>query len=253
MSVVVTQLVTDALTKIRVARAGDVLGPDDADLGLRTLNALFDALNAKRRAIYTRTFRTFTLTANHQPHTIGLVANVPDLTVTIGRPVRLVSANLVLANNIRSPLTIVTDADWNAISAGAAAGQAITIKATIPQVLYYEPGWPNGSIFLYPVCSAANGLEILADTLLAAVAATDLLDLPFGYQLWLTLKLAKLLAPDFGQAFSLDNATALREVETDLFSTNDVIPDLVTVDAGMPGAGGGAYDYRVGPLSLTGR
>lgn len=248
MSVVVSQLLTDSLGKIRAARAGDVSQPDDAALALRAFNALLDALNAKNRAIYTRNFHTFTLTANHQPHTIGVSG--ADLTVTIGRPKRIVAANIVLTGNVRSPLDILTDEEWGAIRAGAAAGQTITITSSPSRKLYYETGWPNGSIFLYPPSSAANGLELLTETLLASVAATDTLDLPFGYQLWLTLKLAKILAPDFGQTFAQgDNEANLREVEADLFAVNDVVPDLVTVDAGMPGGSGGGYDNRLGPLS----
>lgn len=253
MSVSVSQLLTDSLGKIRAARAGDVIGADDAALALRAFNALLDALNVKGQAIYNHAFATFTLTANHQPHTIGVTANTPDFTVTTGRPSRIVRANLILPNNIRSPLRVLDDDGWNEIRAGAAAGQAITITSSVPQFLYYDTSWPNGGIYLYPVPTAAYGLELLTETLLASVTDTDTLDLPFGYQLWLTLKLAQYLASDFGQSFGAENAKALREVEADLFGTNTVIPELVTLDAGMPGGSGGTYDHLTGLLDLPGR
>jgi hypothetical protein len=51
-SVVVSDLITDAFTEIRAARAGDVLAPEQMAWGLGKLNRLLDRWNANPRASY---------------------------------------------------------------------------------------------------------------------------------------------------------------------------------------------------------
>lgn len=251
MQIAVSDLLRLALGEIRVTRAGDVTGPDDQADALLLFNELLDALNADSRAVYTRTFTTFTpLIANHQPHTIGLAANAPDFTVTIGRPKSVLKGNIILTGNIRSPLDIVDDDQWNAIRAGAAAGQTPTITSSIPRVLRYDNAWPLGSLYLWPVPSIAYGLELLTETLLASVADSDMLDLPFGYPMALHLTLAEMCANMWGQALPQNLERRARDARAVIWGANDTIPNLVTRDGGMPGRGGGAYDYRTGGNTL---
>lgn len=257
MSISVNDFLTAALVEIRVARGGDVASPDDMDLALTLFNELLDAWNADARAVYNRTFTTFTLTANLQPHTIGLAANTPTFTVTIARPTKVLNANLILSNNIRVPFIlpngergILNDDQWNAITAGAAAGQAVTITASVPRYLYYSSGWPNGSIYLWPVPSTAYGLELETDTLLAAVELADTLDLPPGYQQALRLTLAETLCGAFGQNTPPSLMTRAKQARDRIFGVNDQIPDLDTRDAGMPSGGSrrGRFNYLTGQV-----
>lgn len=245
MSIVVGAFLTAALAEIRVARAGDVLSPDDQDFALLIFNELLEALNIEDRAIYTSNFPTFTLTPNLQPHTIGLVANSPTFAVATARPARLTAANLMItaaSPSIRMPLELVDEAAWMGI-------RARTVTAAIPRWLFYGDDWPNGSIYLWPVPTTAYGLELDIPKLLVAVAATDTMDLPPGYQQALRLTLAELLAPAFGQQVSQSTAMKAREARARVWAANDTIPDLVTRDAGMPGGRGGTYDYRTGQIS----
>lgn len=249
----VSDLLVGALTEIRVARAGDTPSPDDMATMLFLFNEYLDALNADSRAIYTVGFETFTLTPALQPHTIGLVANTPTFAVSVGRPSRILNANLILADNIRVPFRrlngargILDDAEWNAILAGAAAGQTPTITSAVPTHLYYSPEWPNGSIFLWPVPTTAYGLELETETLLAQMALDDDLSLPPGYQQMLRLTLAELAAPSFGQAVGPRTAQVAAEARARVWANNAEIPNAATRDAGMPGGSGGGYDYRTG-------
>lgn len=253
MSIPVTSFLTLALSEIRAVSAGDVVSADDLDLALLIFNEYLDWLNANDRALYDRDFTTYTLTPNLQPHTIGLTANSPTFTVTTNRPSAIVNANIILANNIRSRLSIVNDQGWNAIVAGAAAGQTPTITATIPTVLYYGSSWPNGSIYLWPVPTAAYGLELETETLLAQVALSDTLTLPPGYQQALRLSVAELCAPHLGLTVSPDTRAAARAARELVWGANDDIPSIVTRDAGMPGGvSGSAFDYRTGFMDLGG-
>ena len=242
MQQTVASLLTGALAEIRVARAGDVPDGDTTDLALAMFNELLDALNAENRAIYTRAFATFTLTANHQPHTIGLSTNAPDFTVTVGRPVAIRGANLVLSNNIRSPLTLRDDDWWLDL-------RAPTITSAVPTDLNYRADWPNGSIYLWPVPTTAYSLELVTDTQLAQVASADTLDLPPGYIQALRLTLAELLAPAFGQTVSASTAQKAIAARARVWTNDDEVPTLDTVDAGMPtGRRGRGYDFRTGFL-----
>jgi hypothetical protein len=238
------------LGELGAARAGDVIAGDDQADALLLFNELLDALNADSRAVYNRAFTTYALTPLLQPHTIGLAANAPTFSVTIGRPKTVLKANIILTGNIRAPLEIVDDDQWNAIRAGAAAGQTPTITSSIPRILRYDNGWPNGSLYLWPVPTIAYGLELLTETLLAGVADTDTLDLPFGYPMALRLTLAEMCANTWGQPLPENLERRAREARAVIWGTNDVIPNLVTRDGGMPGGRGGTYDYRTGLNSL---
>jgi hypothetical protein len=241
MQITVPALLTRALAEIRVARGGDVLDGDTADLALTLFNELLDGLNADGRAIYARGFATFTLTPNHQPHTIGLSTNtpVPDFTVTVGRPVAIRGANLVLANNVRSPLALRDDEWWLDL-------RVPTVPSAIPTDLNYRPDWPNGSIYLWQVPTTAYSLELVTDTQLAQVASGDTLDLPQGYVQALALTLAELCAPAFGQTVSGSTVIKAREARARVWGDDDEIPTLDTRDAGMPNSGGGGFNFRTG-------
>lgn len=248
MQGVTSDLVTGALTEIRVARAGDVVGPDDMDLGLRLLNEMLDGYNADKRAIYARQFlgvapgTPFTLTPNHNPHTIGLAASAPDFVVTVGPPSEIIRASLVLQTNIRHPLNVRNEFFWSRISAPA-------ITSSVPSDLYYSlKSWPVGSINLYPIPLTAYQIELMASVLFAQVALTTPYDFPFGYQAALRLSLAEKCSNAFGQPVPPTLKTEAAKARAIAWGNNNPIPELNTIDGGMPGSptSGGYWDYRTG-------
>lgn len=244
MSIAVNAFLRLALAEIRVARAGDAVSPDDQDDALAIFNELLDSLNADGRALYTSSMTQFTLTPSLQPHTIGLAANTPTFAVSVGRPADIKAANLVLTNvtpNIRIPLNLRDDAWWM-------DQRARGVTASIPCDLFYSADWPNGAIYLWPVPLTAYGLELNFSTLLAQVAATDTFDLPAGYQQALRLTLAELLAPAFGQTVSQSTRDKARDARARVWGNNDVIPNLCTRDAGMPGGSGGGFSFLTGRI-----
>src|SRR5438552_3839020 len=129
---------------------------DDA---LLVFNELLDLWNVNGRALYGRTFTTFTLTPNLQPHSIGIAANAPTFSVSVARPSKIRQANLVLANSIYRPLN-VRDEAWYLNR------RAPAVKSAVPTDLFYSDDMPNGNLFLYPVPTTAYGLQLDFDTLL---------------------------------------------------------------------------------------
>lgn len=239
MSITVVDFLAATLAEIRVARAGDVLAADDQDLALLLFNELLEALNAESRAVYSDAFTSYVLTPNLQPHTIG-----PSGTFTATqRPVTLEGANLVLTNvtpNIRVPLTLRDSAWWLNLRARG-------VTSSVPIDLYYQPTWPNGNLNLWPVPTTAHSLELETRVLLLSVAVGDTMNLPPGYQQALRLTLAELCASPFGQQVSQTTAAKAREARARIWGVNDTIPNLDTIDAGMPaGTRRGGFSFVTG-------
>ncbi len=237
MSTAIADLLFNAAVEINAARAGDALSPEDQTLLLYLFNEMLDEWNARSQALYATQKPIFTLTPNHQPHTIGITANSPDFVVSTARPTKILEANLIIGNNIRKAVNIRDDQWYMALLAPQ-------ITAAISSDLWYNDGWPNGSIYLYPIITTAWQLEMLIQVLLASVAATDTFDMPMGYQSALRLSLAERAAPSFGQltgAGLQSLATRAKDARAAVFGANQTpIPRISTRDGGMPGGPGGS-------------
>lgn len=230
-------LVTSALTEIRVARAGDVVNGDDMAFGVAVLNRLLNLWNADRRRVYGDTFADYTLTPNLSPHTIG-----PGGTfVVTQRPVRLDAAALNVGGSpaAYTPIT-VREADWYARQSVPA------LTSSLPTDVYYDPAWPLGKLYFWPVPTTASSVRLWTRVLLASVAQADDFSLPPGYQAALELTLAEELGPAFGQTVAASTALRARQARATVFSDHDDTPRLVTADAGIPcsGGAGGRFNYR---------
>ncbi len=240
MAIKVDAFLALALKEIRAARAGDVIQPSDQDDALAVFNELLEALSGTSRALFAVTFPTFNLIANHQPHTIGPGG---DFNVT-RRPVSILSGSLWISTTIKMPLWFHDRTWWSQI-------MAPKIAVTVPGDAYYEPEWPLGKFYFWPIESSALQVELQLRTELLNVVATDTLDLPQGYQQALRLTLAELLAPMFGQTVSASTAQKAREARAQVWGNNDRIPNLRTRDGGMPGGHGGGhggYDHFTGTV-----
>jgi hypothetical protein len=240
-AIVAQDVVTAALIDIRVARAGDVINPEDLAFGMSKLNRLLDRWNADPRARFNYGFAAYALTPNHQPHTIG--PTNADFTVT-ARPATIRAANLILTDVspvVRRPIDLIDDEQWATI-----AVQGIT--STIPTMLYYSPDWPvasgNGSIYLWPVPTTAYQLEILTAGLFAFLEAQDTFWMPFGYLDALTLTLSEELAPGFGQTVGSSMADSARSGRDLIFGNNDDVPRLHTADAGIGSSSGSSSAFN---------
>lgn len=239
MSIIVNAFLTAALAEIRVARAGDVVNPDDMDLALTIFNEYLDALNAEDRALYTTQFATYVLTPALQPHTIGVTADNPTWAIATARPVEIIRADLIISSTVRQPIAIRDNAWWMNV-------RVPTVASSIQTDLMYSADWPNGSIYFWPVPTTAYSVLLEVNTLLAQVALTDTFTLPPGYQQALRLSVAELMAPAFGQQVSAQTRAAAAEARDRVWGNNIAIPTLVTRDGGMPGGQSGGFDFRSG-------
>lgn len=239
MPITIRQLCVDAAQEIQAISPGEPLNASDAAILLALLRRLLNAWNANRLAVYATAFPQYTLVPNLSPTTIG--PSGATWTATI-RPVSLDGANLVLTPSVPNVNTLirVRDAQWW-------LGQSTpTLTSTYPTDVYYQPDWPNGKLFFWPVPTFAYDVQLMVRVLLdESVDLNDEFSLPPGYQNAITLTLAEMAVRSFGHPYDgtlAQDATRARAV---IFDNNTTPITLTTRDYGMtPGQGGSRADFN---------
>jgi len=238
MTVTVQAVLKAALVEIGVADPIMSLNANVQDRALGVLNLLLDAWNAERQAVYVNEFNSYTLTVSLNPHTIG--PSGATFTATTNRPESVDAANIVLDTNVRIPLAIRDAAWW--------ADQRVpAVETSVPRDLYYQPTWPNGSLYLWPVPDTAYTLHLMTRVVLAQVGINDSINLPPGYQAAITYTLAEWLAPGHRVDLKPGTVQQARHARSVVFGANHETPALATADYGL-GAGGAGFNWLTGEL-----
>lgn len=236
-SIRVQDLCTDAMLELGLVAAGNVPSGDDLAWVLSKLNRIIDRWNIDRNTIYADVPVSYTTTPALQPHTIGPTGTF----VVTQRPVAIDGATLILTG-ARYPLD-GHDVDWwRNLSLQ-------TITSSMPTDFYYSADWPNGSLYLWPVPTAAVTLELQTRIVLTQFLLPDTLSLPPGYQDAVTLTLAESIAPGFKVAVDPAMAQAARFARAQTFGANSAAVKLTTKDEGMPGSSSGGFNYRTRSFS----
>lgn len=234
------ELCQDAAREIGVFGEGNSLLEADANFFLGVLNRLLDNWNAERAAVYASAFQSFTLTPALSPHTIGPVGATWTMAV---RPVSITSAALILSGGsmpIYLPLTVRDNQWW-------ADQTTPTLSTSIPTDVYYQPDFPLGKLYFWPVPTVAYQVDLETRVLLAQVLlTTELVQLPPGYRDALTLTVAEQSCRAFGRPVAPDLAMSAGKARARIFANNDVTPNLVTQDSGMPSGRGSYLNWRSG-------
>lgn len=243
-SVAVSALIKDSLMEIGVLAGGANPSPDQADFCVGRLNQVFDNYNAMREASYVERFDTFTFIPNQQDYTLGPASDSPDFVIVNARPTAIDAANVILNNvnpTVRNPINIRDWQWWAGVSVR-------DVHTTFPTDLYYEANWPSGILKVWPVPTAAYGLEIVTTNTFGQVTVTDTINFPSGYHAAIMLTLAEDLASPFGQTLLPLTSTKAREARARIFAMNEFSPRLRTQDAGMPSnsRNRASFNYRTG-------
>jgi hypothetical protein len=151
---------------------------------------------------------------------------------------------LILNNvfpNVDTVITIRDDQWWNEQSVKF-------LTATLPTDLYYEPDWPNGSIFFWPVPTIAYQVRLELWTLIAQfVTLQDPFSMPPAYRKALTLSLAEsLIGPFQVPNPSPELGVQARAARAAVFGNNTKSPRMESADSGIPTGGRGReiFNYR---------
>jgi hypothetical protein len=235
-----TDIISNSLLEIGKLAQGETANAGDVAWGLSKLNRMIDAWNARRLFIFAVNFvETYTLTPGLIPHTIGPSSNIPapNFATVNGstRPARIESAAIIL-NNINPKVTQPLnprDADWWANE------RIKTLQTDLPTEFYYEPDYPLGKIFLWPVPITAWGLELQTWTEFNKFTTSTTITLPQGYEDAITWSLAETMMASYRvQADrSAEIRLQARSARAVIQSINAKTPLIASRDYGMPHKG----------------
>lgn len=233
MPITAQNIIKDALLEVGVISPADGLDADVANFALGKLNRLLDNWNAERAAVFANQIKTYALTPGLQPHTIGPSGSF----IEAQRPVSIEAANLVYSTGTRVPLNMRHPQWWRTLTLPLLKGP--------PSDLYYEPSWPDGAIYLWPVPTTAYDLELFIRVVLSGLDLSSAFSLPPGYQDAITLTLAEdIVGPLRAEPSGLLVQKA-REARARIFNNNDHPPRIATADYGF-GVRRGTFDYLTG-------
>lgn len=141
-------IITLSLKDIGVLGSGQTPEAEDTNDAFTTLNQMISEWARKRWLIYRLTTLGFTSTGS-QTYTVGPGGNYP----ATERPARIESAfvrflNTTAPNQIDQPLGILQSReDYNRIG--------VKSLGTVPYLLWYDPVYPQGLIYPWPIPQAA--------------------------------------------------------------------------------------------------
>lgn len=176
--------------------------------------------------------------------------SAPDFPIPSTRPVKIVNANIILNNNgniVRVPMRIV-DADWW-------ANQRVPqIQTTLPTHLYYQPEFPNGLLYFWPVPQVAYPAELETWINLSQLALNDSFVMPPGYEDAVTYSLAEALCPSFGRQPDPTLINLAMKARALIQGLNSDAPLITTADFGIPGPssdqrGRADFNWKTGNLA----
>lgn len=180
-------LIKSAAIKLGAIQTGETLSADEVSDSLAILNSWLDSESTVKGMIYHIQQESFTWNANQASQTIGTGG---DFNTT--RPIHIEDGTYFRdVNTIDDPITILRDRQ----SYDSLASKTDT--TTFPEILYYEPDYPLGVLYVYPVPSQNITFKLNSWKALQVFALTDNLAMPPGYQWMIENNLAVHLEPVF--------------------------------------------------------
>jgi len=185
------QLIYSALRWIGALRPGQGASDEAYEDGLTTLNGMLEMWSIERMMIYSTSFQSFDIVDNQQSYTIGTGGDWD-----IPRPPKVDRASVVMTTGsypVEIPLTVLQYTDWQLV-------RVKTIPSTIPQMVYFDEGFPLNRAYLYPIPNGGQPIQIKLYywALLERFADLDTnYEFPPGYDLALRFNLGELLWPAF--------------------------------------------------------
>lgn len=194
-------LVTGALRAITSVTPGEPVDGVEAANALAVLNRMLKSWSAKSLMVPYRTLEGFSWTAGQASFTLGQSGSPSYNTV---RPDRVTFVYRRDAANQDRPLTPMTKDEYNAVLDKTTQG--------LPDWFYYDPQYPNGVLYLYPVPSTS--LTLFVESLKPVNQFTTLqtvISLPGEYEEAVVYLLAQRLAPEYGFALTPDLAALIED------------------------------------------
>jgi hypothetical protein len=183
-------IVSGALRLISSVTPGEAISGEEAANALTILNDMIASWSAESNMPPFKTKETLTLVQNQQSYVIG-TSGSPDFNTV--RPDEIIDVYF-------TDTTANIDYDGDFLTQEQYNGIALKSVGTIPHWLYYDPQYPNGKIYIYPV--PGNTTFTMTIESLKPVAQfsalTSTLSLPGEYPHALKMLLADVLSFEYG-------------------------------------------------------
>lgn len=181
-------IIKDALRDLGRFGKGESLDDDDSERGLQASKDLLDAWSIEKLIVFATTTISQALTAGKSSYTIG--ASGADITAT--RPLNIEVAVIRDAGGVDHPMRVIAFLDYERI-------QTKTVQSDLPLRIAFNPGFPNGTLHLYPAPASANTLRAdVVTQLVQLTAQATVFSMPPGFRRAVRKNLALELAPMFG-------------------------------------------------------
>ena len=204
------QLINQSLRVLGVIGAGETPSAEDSTDALTALNSIISSLSLQKLTPYANVQVTKTLVVSQSSYTIGQSGS-PDISSI--RPVDVVSS-FVRDGTSDYPVQIISQDTYDGYSDK-------TVTSSLPNRLFYDATYPNGTVYLYPVPSDTNVLYMRVRRLLESfVSLSEDVDLPTGSDRMLKYALARELSPEYGKQITADIERQYTEALADIKRLN---------------------------------
>jgi hypothetical protein len=245
MQITINDLLRRSFRMIGVLRRGFQPSTSDIIDALVVLNAMLEGWATDELNLFTVFIAQYDLTPSKQSYTIGPSSG----DFTAARPVRIDRANLIILSNpqqpLRKPLQILNSQGWAAI-------KLQTVQSVIPIQLFYDPTYPLGTLYLWPMPTLAYQLELFTFQALAGSfsSGSQTFDMPPGYLDAVAYNLAVRLSSEWQKPLRQDVVALASESLAMIQRLNDQTP-LMECDAGVMPFGSsraGAFNRLTGDM-----
>lgn len=232
----VREIITDSLKDLGAIAIDETPSDSEASDAFRCLNQMIQSWKTESLVVYAKNQQVFTYPVTGQTsYTIG-----PTGDFVTDRPINIDAAYNRDSNQNDYKIYVARDfSDYSNLITKS-------VTATLVTLLYYDPTYPNGTIYLWPTPNTTSyRLVIWTWTSVSEFSSlNDVITLPPGYERAIRSNLAIELAPRYGREVTQAMATIATESKAQIKRTNMTIPTL-SFDVGM-GSRGLSFNYLTG-------
>jgi hypothetical protein len=210
-------MISDALKEIQVIAEGETPSTTMYADGLRMLNRLLDTFAHDAAFAFDASLRSLALTGQAS-FDVGPSGDVVTL-----RPIKITSAYATMGG-IDYPVRVISIEEYDSIGLKTSTG-------SIPECIAYNGVYPDGVVYVYPLCSSVTLKMRTIDQVKTFAATSTSIDMPEGYEDALTLALAIRMAPGYGVPVSQDTRLAATRAMKAVKRSNRVVPKLSLPEA----------------------
>jgi hypothetical protein len=227
----VRTFVYQSLNSLGVIGAGQAPTSYQTNNGVYLMNEILDGYNIKGAMMYSMQYLTLDITSTQESYTIGPGLGADLYAETA--PVYVEFATYYLNNNTpftEVPMILISADEYASIRMKSA-------QSPIASYLYYRPGVPNGTLYVWPVPYNPSKMVLTFWTPFNSnMGVNDIITLPPGYAQMLRYDLIAKMALQYGMPIPTDVVSVYADAKNDITYVN-ARSSAVAYPAGLPRQG----------------